>query len=207
VQPNRRKVKRKSLTPGHKTKTRTKVRVLFIKQEPRAVVKPGTYWPDRLDYIKAIAARGLTDAEMADYLQISPDLLDSWKTYYPLFEKAIEEGRTSADAEVVAALHKNAVGFEYETQEVVRLRDGSDVVDVCKYMPPDTNAQKFWLTNRSPHWRAGQSLAIGGQRGAPAIGVSVESKQHVIHSILNMITPRPDGDGKPGKLIEIEPEK
>jgi hypothetical protein len=44
---------------------------------------------------------------------------------------------------------------------------------------------------------------LGGQRdGKPADAISVETKNMVIHSILNMITPRPDGDGRPPKLIE-----
>lgn len=192
-----------------KKQKRTTARISFKQAKPKPAVPVVTsqiYWPDRIDYVKAVAARGLSDVEMAEYLGISADLLDSWKVYYPLLNKAIEEGRSQADVEVVAALHKNAVGYDYETDEVVRGRGRADVVTVTKHVPGDTNAQKFWLMNRSSAWRAGQQHAVGlgGRSDAPAIGVKVdaETKMMVIHSILNMITPRPDGDGRPPKLIE-----
>lgn len=200
MQPKNRRNKTKRNKPT--------ARISFKQVKPqKQVQKPGPadiYWPDRIDYVKAIAAQGLTDLEMAVYLGIKPELLDSWKAYYPLFNQAIEEGRSKADVEVIQALHKNAVGFTYTTDEVVRTRRGADVVQVDKYALPDTNAQKFWLTNRSSNWRQGQSVNVGGQRGGSPIEITVESKMQVIHSILNMITPRPDGDGKAPRLITIE---
>lgn len=204
MQSKTRRSKRKNRNPV--TGKQSVKRINFTKSPPKTAVSTEIYWPDRIDYIRAIAARGLSDEEMAAYLQISPELLASYKAYYPLLNAAIEEGRTKADAEVVAALHKNAVGFEYDTEEVVKTRHGGEILSVTKFMPPDTNAQKFWLTNRNPHWRATQahSVGLGGRKDAPPIGVTMESKQQVIHSILNLITPRPDGDGKPVRVIEAK---
>lgn len=163
------------------------------------------YWPDRLDYVKAVAAQGLSDTEMAQFLGISDKKLDAWKAYYPLFNEAIENGRSQADVEVIQALHKNAIGYEYETDVVVRGRKGAMVLKATKFVPGDTNAQKFWLINRSANWRHGNNMQLGGQKGgkaADAIQIDSETKMMVIHSILNMITPRPDGDGKAPKLIQ-----
>lgn len=197
--------------PSHRRKTKrqkknakTKIKFKHASKPPaKAPALTTIYWPDRIDYVKAVAAQGLSDTEMAQYLGVSADLLDSWKAYYPLFAKAIEEGRSQADVEVIQALHKNAVGYTYETDVVVRSRAGADVITAEKYMPPDTNAQKFWLANRSAAWRQGQNLNIGGQSGKPVeVKVDAETKMMVIHSILNMITPRPDGDGKAPKLLK-----
>lgn len=184
-----------------KRKKNTTARISFKKQ-----VSTEVYWPDRIDYVKAIAAQGLTDLEMAAYLGVSDALLESWKAYYPLFAKAIDEGRSQADVEVIQALHKNAIGYDYETDVIVRSRRGAEVVTAKQHVPADTNAQKFWLTNRSPNWRQGQSVAVGGRKDAPPIGVTVESKAMVIHSILNMITPRPDGDGRAPRLVDASKE-
>lgn len=159
------------------------------------------YWPDHVDEVRAIAMTGMTDEEMAIALGVRPELWESWKQYYPSFMEAIDQGRTRADAQVVRALFNNAVGFEYDTEEVVKTRHGGEIVSVTKRSLPDTHAQKFWLQNRSPAWRQGNNLQIGGQRdGRPADAISVETKQQVIHSILNLITPRPDGDGRPPRL-------
>jgi len=71
-------------------------------------------------------------------------------------------------------------------------------------VPGDVQAQKFWLSNRSSHWNAGQNLNVGGQGRDKPLHVSAETKVHVIHSILNMITPRPDGDGKPPRILNVD---
>jgi hypothetical protein len=158
-----------------------------------ALVPDTIFWPDRVDHIKAIALRGYSDAEMAAVLGVSEQLLDSWKAYYPNFAKAIDEGRTHADAQVVAALHANAIGYERDVDEVVRTRKGAQVVTVSKYYPGDTSAQKFWLQNRQKeHWNAAQNVAIGGRGKDNPIHIDQETKAMVIHSILNLITPRPD---------------
>lgn len=136
--------------------------------------------------------RGLSDDEMAAMFGISPHLIESWKEFYPTFAKAIEEGRTAADAKVVQALYDNAVGFEHESDEVVKTRTGAHVVTVRKFYRGDTAAQKFWLENRSQHWRQQRNsrVAVGGDPALP--GIKVETKMEVINSILSMIAPRPD---------------
>jgi hypothetical protein len=153
------------------------------------------YWPDHVDEVKAIAMTGMTDDEMAQALGVKPELWESWRQFYPSFSKAIEDGRTRADANVVAALYQNAVGYEYEADEVVRTRKGAQVLTVTKKFLPETGAQKFWLTNRKPEWRAGQQVNLGGQKGNP-VQVQAETKAMVIHSILNMIQPQPDDSSK-----------
>jgi DNA-binding transcriptional regulator YiaG len=151
------------------------------------------YWPDHVDEIKAIAMTGMTDDEMAAALGIKEEQLEAWKQYYPSFAAAIDAGRTNADAQVVAALHANAIGFKYIADEVVKTKRGAQVIQVEKHFLPETQAQKFWLTNRKPEWRAAQLLNVGGQRGGHAHdAISVETKAMVIHSILNLITPQPD---------------
>lgn len=151
------------------------------------------FWPDHLDHVTAIAVRGLTDSEMAVMMNISDTLMDSWKAYYPTFAAAIEDGRTRADVEVVQALHKNAIGHDYETDEVVKTRTGGMVLTVKKHVPGETAAQKFWLQNRQPaHWNIGQNVSIGGRGKDQPLHVVAEHKNDVINSILNLITPKPD---------------
>lgn len=178
----------------HKKKTHV---IRSRKPAPKRV--PSTiFWPERIDHVRAIAMMGLEDEEMAQVMGISPELLDSWKAYYPLLSRAIEEGRTNPDAQVVAALHKSAVGYNYDEDVVVRSRKGASVVTATKYQPGDVSAQKFWLQNRQKdRWNQTISLEHSGKKGGAPIAISQESKLMVIHSILNMISPRPDGDPRP----------
>lgn len=175
-----------------KFKSRSKLPAI----KPSSKIKPddgdNIFWPDRLNHVRGIAARGLTDDEMAEVMGISPELMQSWKRYYPTFMLAIEEGRTVADAQVVEALHKNAVGFEYETDEVVRTRRGATVVTVKKKFLPDVQAQKFWLQNRAPkHWNRATPVSVSTPKGE-AVRIRDETKAEIMNSILNLITPKPD---------------
>jgi hypothetical protein len=188
---HRRKKKSRVMTlAAQQTKARKATKRL--RPEPSRAVAP-IFWPDHYDEVKAIAMTGMANDDMARALGVKEELWDAWTKYYPGFAKAIEDGRTNADAQVVAALHKNAIGFKYTADEVVRTRRGAQVVQVEKHFLPETGAQKFWLTNRKPEWRAAQNMQVGGQKGAP-IGVEVkqETKMMVIHSILNLIRPQPD---------------
>lgn len=164
------------------------------------------FLPDHLDQVRAVAMRGLTDDEMAGVFGISSDLLASWRAFYPEFNKAIEEGRTVADRNVVAALYTAATGLDGQGQRVrlrkqktVRVGDKDfheyEVVELEEDLPPDVQAQRYWLDNRQPaHW--GTKLQIGGDRspGAKPLGVGLrdETKSEIIASILNLIKPKPD---------------
>lgn len=148
------------------------------------------FLPDYPDQVKAIAMRGLTDDEMAEMFGISPDLIDAWKKFYPSFAKAIDSGRTFADANVVKALYDNAIGFDYETDEVVKTRTGAHVVTVKKRSLGDTQAQKFWLENRQPeHWSRRLRVSHGGDGTPIGVAVKAETKVELINSILSLIKP------------------
>ena len=137
---------------------------------------------------------------MAIFLGVTPQLYESWKQYYPRFEKAIEDGHTTADAQVVAALFKNAIGYNYTDDVVVRGRRGAMVLQTKRHMPAETNAQKFWLSNRAPsRWNAGQTISHTSPKGSPVL-VKQETKLEVINSILSMIVPQPDGEGEAPRL-------
>lgn len=176
-------------TGRKKSKTVTAKKVIVAQPKP-------IYWPDHVDEVQAIAMAGATDEEMASILKVSPELLDSWMEYYPRFREAVEKGRTAADGKVVAALFKNATGYDYTEDEVVRTRRGSVVLEARKHVPGETNAQKFWLTNRQPEkWKSTSQVAHTSPTGKPVL-VKAETKQEVIHSILSMISPQPDIEGE-----------
>lgn len=94
---------------------------------------------------------GLTDEQIADNLGIGASTLHEYKKKYPEFLESLKKGKDIADAQVVNALHKSAVGFTYyeETTNVL-----GDTVSVQKYAKPNTTAAIFWLKNRKPdQWR------------------------------------------------------
>jgi len=179
-----------------RNKYRTRALTAAVQSRVPDRVKPILFLPDYPDQVMAIAMQGLTDDEMAALFGISGDLLQSWKEYYPSFSEAIEKGRTLADGQVLQALYKNAVGYEYETDEIVKTRSGAHVLTVRKKYLPETAAQKFWLENRQPeNWGRKAHLTLGSKPGQPmALAVKAETKMEIINSILGMISPQPDPD-------------
>jgi len=137
--------------------------------------------------------QGVTDPELAIMFGLDPKIIKAWRKMYPSFNEALEEGRTIADAEVIAALHKKAIGYSYNTEVAVRGKGGVRIEMVKKTTEPDTNAIKFWLSNRDPdRWSERRHLQMTGKPGAPDIGVKSETKNELMSSILSLIIPKPD---------------
>jgi hypothetical protein len=156
----------------------------------------GDFLPAAPDIVKVIAMQGSTDSEIALMMGLDPKIVKAWRKMYPDFDKAIEEGRTAADLQVLEALHKKAVGYEYKKEVVVRTKDDVFVQEVNHVVEPETNAIKFWLSNRDPkRWSEKRHMQITGKDNEPAVafGVKHESKVELISSILGLIQPKPDG--------------
>lgn len=105
------------------------------------------------------ARRGLSDSDIAKNLGISLQSYYDYQKKYPDFLEAIQRGKRPANIIVENALYKRCVGFEYDevTQEIGKDEKGKQVIrkkTVKKYVVPDVNAIRFWLTNREPElWK------------------------------------------------------
>lgn len=159
-----------------------------------------TYLPAMLPQVKARAMAGLTDDEIADIYGVDRSLFSKWKETYPDFRRAVDSGRAMADADVIMALHKRAVGYTYEEDGLTRT---GRVKALKRHMAGDVGAQKYWLNNRQREkWRERNNLELGGstEPGAKPIGVTgPKSKTEMITEILKMIRPKPDGETSPSK--------
>lgn len=119
--------------------------------------------------VEGWARDGLTDAQIAHNIDITPQTLCEWKRRFASFASAIKKGRMPVDVQVENALIKRALGYECEevTEEIEETptgkydEQGKPIVRKKKhikrskrYIPPDTAAMIFWLKNRKPaQWR------------------------------------------------------
>lgn len=141
--------------------------------------------------------QGCTDDELAFSFGLDPKIIRSWRKLYPSFDKAIEEGRTVADLQVVEALHKKAIGYSYDKDVVVRNGKEVYIEQMEHVVEPEFQSIKFWLSNRDgERWnKAATQLRVGGTKDDMPIGIGVksETKLELINSILGLIQPKPDG--------------
>lgn len=160
-------------------------------KEAAEKLRRSDFLPEVEDIARAIALQGTSEDEMAMMLGIEPSLLKKWKKFYPSFAKALDEGHTEADAEVMAALYKRAVGFKAYHDVVTA--DG-DKIRLFSKLPPDTPAIKYWLNNRqTKRWRESQHVGVGGgSKGDSPLTVRDETKHQLMSSILSLIQSKPD---------------
>lgn len=116
--------------------------------------RPTSYRPEYAIEVADMCARGATDLEIADALEIDVRTLYRWKAKYDDFRHAMKLAKEVADERVERSLYVRAIGYEHDEVDI-RVVNGEIVATpIRKFYPPDTAAAKFWLTNRrSDSWR------------------------------------------------------
>jgi hypothetical protein len=118
----------------------------YAKGNPGGCGGKTKYRPEYVSITRNLCARGLTDAEIADVLEVAETTLHAWKLKHEEFAEALRRTKGEANAIVEASLYKRANCFHYETERVTH---GRKVV-VKEYALPDVGAQRLWLQNRMP---------------------------------------------------------
>jgi hypothetical protein len=118
------------------------------------MARPKTTVKERLqektfDYDKIIklAEHGLTDAEIANILDINETTLNRWKSD-PEFLQALKKGKEVADSKVERALYEKAVGYSHEDLYITQFQGDIIKEKIIKHYPPSEVACIFWLKNR-----------------------------------------------------------
>lgn len=102
-----------------------------------------------------IALLGGTPKSLAEVLNVSEQTIYNWLKAHNDFHIAWYGGKDFADANVVKALYRRAVGYREEVEESRTDKDGNVLVsEKVLVFAPDVNAQMFWLKNRQPlNWK------------------------------------------------------
>lgn len=159
----------------------------------------GVFLPDHEQLVRLIAARGLADSEIELVYGLGKGTVALWRKHYPSLDRAIEEGRTKADSEVLFAMYKTATGYQYEEEQAVGGKE-PEVLTVRRYKPGEFAAQKHWLGNRirrpdgTNEWPRSEQIEMGGIKGG--VGITVESRNDLISAILGLVTPKSDNEKK-----------
>lgn len=122
--------------------------------------RPTVYKPEYPAQAHRLCLLGATDAQLADFFEVSVPTIDKWKQSKPEFLQALRDGKADADGRVAASLYRRALGYSHKAVKIITVargaNQGSDVEQVpyIERYPPDTAAAIFWLKNRHPDlWR------------------------------------------------------
>ncbi len=125
--------------------------------------RPSLYKPEYVKQAAKLCFLGATDADLADFFEVSLRTIDNWKAQYKEFSEALRPGKNEADERVERSLYQKAIGYEYDAVKVFNANGKAMVVPYREKCPPDTTAAMFWLKNRrAEQWRDVQKHEHGG---------------------------------------------
>lgn len=119
-----------------------------------ATGRPTKYKPEYAAQAEKLCRLGATDAQLADFFDVSISTVSLWKVQHSDFSEAVKLPKGEADEKVEQSLYKRAMGYEHDEVDI-RVIDGKVVeTPIRKFYPPDTAAMIFWLKNRKKaDWR------------------------------------------------------
>lgn len=131
--------------------------------------------PDKRTLLSGWARKGLSDQQIAKNIGISRSTLNEWRKKYPVIADTLKKSKEIADTEVENALYLKCIGHKVQLKKTFKVRKieyndagrkikeeenletGEDEV----YIPPDTKAIIFWLTNRMREdWKERQNTQM-----------------------------------------------
>lgn len=116
--------------------------------------RPPSYSATHVKAVRAMAARGWMDVEMARAIGVNPSTFRRWKAEHPEFLSAATPTPEEQLAAVKGALLHRALGYSHMAEKIMTrsIGDGcSEIVreEYVEHYPPDVAAIRYFLNNKS----------------------------------------------------------
>lgn len=129
------------------------------------MARPTKYQEAYAEQARKLCLLGYTDAELADFFEVSESTINKWKLDYPEFSESIKRVRPSLMQKLVTVFI-NAMGFVAPDIDIRVIENRIVETPLEKYYPPDTTAAIFWLKNRQKDkWRDKVDHELTGKDG------------------------------------------
>lgn len=123
------------------------------------MARPTKYQEAYAEQARKLCLLGYTDAELADFFEVSEATINNWKQEHPEFLESIKKGKAVADGDVASNLYHRAMGYTAKEKREEKTAEGFKEVDAEKHIPGDVTAMIFWLKNRQKDkWREKQDV-------------------------------------------------
>lgn len=141
--------------------------------------RPSAYRPEFVAQAAKLAKLGATDADLADFFEVSVVTIWSWKTRHGDFLSALKAGKDEADDRVERSLYARATGYTFDSLKIFCTKDGEVIEHEFKaHVPPDVVACIFWLKNRRPaEWRDKHEVDLSGSLSLKQIDSSMSPRE------------------------------
>jgi len=110
--------------------------------------RPSKYKPEFAEIAKKLCAKcAFTDAQLADWFEVSVRTINEWKLKHPEFAQALKIGKAEIDDLVERATVAHIVGYYILVDEMDR---HGNIKTVRKWVPGNAHAGMKWLQARRP---------------------------------------------------------
>lgn len=107
-----------------------------------------------------LAEEGLSAEQLAIACDVAFQTIYNWQKD-PEFQQRLKDAKRHADSVVVTSLYRRACGYSHPEDKIFQYEGQAVIVPTTKHYPPDTEAIKFWLTNRQPEeWSNKQRIEL-----------------------------------------------
>ena len=104
--------------------------------------------------LKKLVLSGWTDAQVADFFDVTEQSLNNYKIKFPSFFESLKEEKIEADKNVEKSLYQRACGYSHEAVKMFVIGGKVVTEKYIEHYPPSEVACIFWLKNRQPDkWR------------------------------------------------------
>lgn len=101
-----------------------------------------------------LCSLGATDADLADFFEVSVRTIERWKSEHVDFCRALKVAKEVADQRVERSLYQRAIGYETDAVKIFNNNGAEMLIPYREKVQPDVTAAIFWLKNRKPEaWK------------------------------------------------------
>lgn len=116
--------------------------------------RPTDFRDKYIEQAYKLALLGATDADLADFFEVTETTINNWKIEHPPFFESLKRGKQEADANVAKSLYNRALGYDIEEEKVFNDNGKPLIIKAKKHYPADPTSIIYWLKNRQPKkWR------------------------------------------------------
>jgi transcriptional regulator with XRE-family HTH domain len=135
---------------------------MAARTKPKANGRPSKLTPKLRGKLLRLAEEGLSVEQLAIACDVAVQTVYNWQKD-PEFQEQLKASRRLADHEVIASLYRRACGYSHPEDKIFQYEGEPVIVPTVKHYPPDTEAARFWLTNRLPEeWSNRQKTELSG---------------------------------------------
>jgi hypothetical protein len=166
-----------------KTASRRRKKEARQASEPAKVGRPTAYKDTFPEQALKLCKLGATDADLADFFEVSIRTVENWRAGHPEFFEATKIGKAEADDQIERSLYLRAKGYTYDAVKIMQYEGSPVLVPYREHVPPDTTAAIFWLKNRrKDDWRDKQTHEHTADDPLTALLLQVHANTAVIPS-------------------------